>query len=118
AGFSGIPLIEWIFGGFIGQAAILLASISLVLTFIAFRKRQAVWARVFAGFQVTMILLAATYRHYPELILFKHGGGLSLIEHAGNTSTVTVLAWALLLGSVFILPFLFYLMRVFGNRPS
>lgn len=116
ASLSDIPLIEWIFGDFIGRAAIFLATVSLILTFIAFKKRRAIAARILAGFQVTMILLAATYQHYPELVLFKNGGGLSLIEHAGNAKTVTSLAWALLLGSVFILPFLFHLMRVFSKR--
>lgn len=113
---SGIPLVEWIFGARIGQAAILLATISLLLTFIAFNRRKVIAVRILAGFQVTMILLAATYQHYPELVLFKNGGGLSLIEHAGNTKTLTALAWALLAGSVLILPFLFYLMHVFSKR--
>ncbi|MFC3197523.1 cytochrome d ubiquinol oxidase subunit II [Parapedobacter deserti] len=116
AASSGIPLIAWIFGDIIGQVAILLATVSLGLTFVAYRKRRAIAARILAGFQVTMILLAATYQHYPELVLFKDGGGLSLIEHAGNSETITALAWALLLGSVFILPFLFHLMRVFSRR--
>ncbi|RQP18620.1 cytochrome d ubiquinol oxidase subunit II [Parapedobacter defluvii] len=116
--YSKIPLIEWIFGGAIGQLAIGLATVSLVLTFLAFRKRKAVVSRILAGFQVVMILLAATYQHYPELVLFKNGQGLSLLDHAGDEKTIRALAWALLLGSVLILPFLFYLMRVFGNRPA
>lgn len=115
---SGIPLVQWIFGGAIGQVAISLATISLAFTFVAFKRKRAIAVRILAGFQVTMILLAATYQHYPELILFKHGGGLSLIEHSGSTKTITSLAWALLLGSIFILPFLFHLMRVFGKKSS
>ncbi|MGK6351351.1 cytochrome d ubiquinol oxidase subunit II [Parapedobacter sp. DT-150] len=113
---SGIPLVEWIFGDVIGQVAILSATISVVFTFVAFNKRSAITARLLAGFQVSMILLAATYQHYPELILFKDGSGLSLTEHAGSTKTIIALAWALLLGSPLILPFLFYLMRVFGKQ--
>ncbi len=116
AAYSDIPLIDWIFGDWIGQVAILLATISLAFTFAAFKRRKAVNARLLAGFQVVMILLAATYQHYPELILFKDGTGLSLIADAGNGKTIDTLAWALLLGSLLILPFLFYLMRVFGKR--
>jgi len=118
AAYSEIPLIDWIFGGTIGQVAIASATLSLALTFVAFNRKKAIAARILAGFQVVMILLAATYQHYPELVLFKDGGGLSLIEHTGNAKTITSLAWALLLGSLFILPFLFYLMRVFGKRSS
>lgn len=114
--YSGIPLTNWIFGGIVGQLAIATATLSLALTFVAFRRRNASAVRILAGFQVVMILLAATYQHYPVLILFRNGDGLSLIEHAENTKTITALAWALLLGSILILPFLFYLMRVFGKR--
>jgi len=116
--YSDIPLIEWIFGGIIGQAAIGLATISLALTFMAFKRKKAIASRILAGFQAVMILLAATYQHYPELVLFKNGGGLSLLSHAGDEKTITALAWALLAGSIFILPFLFYLMRVFGRRST
>jgi len=114
--YSNIPLIKWIFGGVIGQLAIGLATLSLMLTFVAFRRRKATASRVLAGFQVVMILLAATYQHYPELVLFKNGDGLSLLHHIGDKKTIVALAWALLIGSIFILPFLFYLMRVFGNK--
>lgn len=114
---SNIPLIEWIFGGAIGQLAIGMATVSLALTFIAFKRRKAIASRILAGFQVVMILLAATYQHYPELVLFKNGDGLSLLDHAGDQKTINALAWALLAGSVLILPFLFYLMRVFGSKP-
>lgn len=118
AAYTNIPLIEWIFGGTVGQLAIGLATISLVFTFIAFKRKQATTSRVLAGFQVVMILLAATYQHYPELVLFKNGEGLSLLDHAGDEKTIRGLAWALLIGSVLILPFLFYLMRVFGNKET
>ncbi len=116
--YSNIPLIEWIFGGFIGQLAIGLATLSLVFTFAAFRRKKATASRVLAGFQVVMILLAATYQHYPELVLFKSDEGLSLLEHTGDRKTIIALAWTLLAGSIFILPFLFYLMRVFGNKSA
>jgi len=116
--YSDIPLFEWIFGGLIGQLAIALATVSLAITFIAFRRKKVTALRMLAGFQVVMILLAATYQHYPELVLFSDGKGLSLLEHAGDVKTINALGWALLSGSVFILPFLFYLMRVFGNRQK
>lgn len=116
--YSNIPLTAWIFGGVIGQLAITLATISVAVLFWAFKHRKAVLMRLLAGFQVMMILIAATYQHYPNLILFKDGSTLSLLEHAGSEKTINSLAWALLLGSIFILPSLFYLMRAFHKSES
>jgi cytochrome d ubiquinol oxidase subunit II len=113
---SDIPLVNWIFGGNIGIVAILFASLSLITLFFNFNKDRPNILRMLAGFQVIMILVAATYSHYPNLILFKDGTYLSLITHSGKDATMAGLGWALLLGSVFILPFLFYLIYSFKSR--
>ncbi len=114
---SGIPLVNWIVGDLWGQLAVLLASLSLVALFVALNRRSVLWMRLLAGFQVVMILFAATYRHYPHLILLKNGGDLSLTDHHGGLASIDALGWALVLGSIFILPALFYLMYAFrGNR--
>ena len=107
--FSGIPLFTWIFGDVIGIVSISLASLSLFTLFRNFNKGRPNLLRILAGFQIVMILVAATYSHYPNIILFKDGSYLSLTEHAGTEKTMQSLGWALLSGSVFILPFLVYL---------
>ena len=114
--FSGIPLFTWIFGDRIGIIAISLASLSLITLFMNFNKGRTNLLRMLAGFQVIMILVAATYSHYPNIILFKDGSYLSLLEHAGTQKTMESLGWALVIGSIFILPFLGYLMYSFKNR--
>ena len=63
-----------------------------------------------------MILLAITYIHYPNIVLLKDGTYLSLTEHQGHTKTIESLGWALLVGSIFILPALFYLIYSFQKR--
>ena len=113
---SGIPLFNWIFGEATGIVAITLASLSLITLFINFNKGRPNLLRILAGFQVVMILVAATYSHYPNIILFKDGSYLSLIEHAGGQKTMQSLGWALLIGSVFILPFLVYLIYSFKTK--
>jgi cytochrome d ubiquinol oxidase subunit II len=113
---EGIPLLQWIFSGTIGQVAILLASMSLVWLFFSFNKNKPNRLRVLAAFQVVMILVAVTYQHYPNIVLFKDGGFLSLTEHQGSEKTMASLGWALLIGSVFILPALFYLMYSFKKK--
>lgn len=113
---EGIPLLHWIFSGTIGQVAILLASLSLAWLFFSFNKNKPNRLRVLAAFQVVMILVAVTYQHYPNIVLFKDGGFLSLTEHQGSEKTMASLGWALLIGSVFILPALFYLMYSFKKK--
>lgn len=111
-----VPLLEWIFGKPAGQIVIALATISVGILIYALKKRNVLLMRICAAFQVLMILVAATYRHYPDVVLLKDGSVLSLLEHAGAEKTVSALALALLLGSIFILPFLGYLLYSFHQK--
>ena len=113
---EGIPLMDWVFGNIVGIIAISAATLSLVLLWYLLYKGKSNIIRVLAGFQVTMILLTTTYRHYPNIVILKNGGYLSLIEHSGHEKTIHALALALLIGSVFILPALFYLIYSFQKK--
>lgn len=115
---EGIPLIEWVFGNGIGIAAIAAATISLVVFWYLLGKGKTMILRILAGFQVSMILLTTTYRHFPNIIILKNGGYLSLLEHRGHDKTIEALAWALIIGSVFILPALVYLIYSFQKKAS
>ncbi|WP_343689350.1 cytochrome d ubiquinol oxidase subunit II [Chitinophaga sp.] len=111
---EGIPLDKWMFDNPVGIIAIFAAILSLaVLWYMLLRKGKVIIIRVLAGFQVTMILLAITIRHYPNIVILKGGQYLSLLEHAGQEKTIQSLAMALLLGSLLILPALFYLLYSF-----
>jgi cytochrome d ubiquinol oxidase subunit II len=79
------------------------------------KNRKLLPVRALAGFQVIMILVAATYQHNPDIILLGNGQHLSLLEHIAAPKTISALGWALMLGSLFILPFLFYLMFSFSK---
>ncbi|MHA4806763.1 cytochrome d ubiquinol oxidase subunit II [Flavitalea flava] len=115
---EGVPLTEWIFGNPVGLIAITAAALSLILLWILLFKKKTRILRVLAGFQVTMILLAITYRHYPNIVLLSHGRSLSLLGQQGYDKPIAVLGWALLLGSIFILPALFYLIYSFNKKPA
>ena len=116
--YENIPLIDWVFGSWVGVAGIVAASLSLVVLWYWVAKGESKYIRVLAGFQVTMILLVTTIRHFPNIVLLKNGGYLSLLEHHGQEKTIEVLAVALLAGSIFILPALFYLMYSFQKEPK
>ena len=113
-----IPLIDWVFKNTIGLSAIILATLSLVLLWYLLIKGKTKVLRILAGFQVTMILLAISYAHFPNFIRFKDGSAISLHESIAPLKTVQSLGWALLLGSVFILPFLGYLFYKFQKKEE
>ncbi|BAV04489.1 cytochrome bd-I ubiquinol oxidase subunit 2 apoprotein [Filimonas lacunae] len=115
---EGIPLVDWIFGNAVGIAAITAASLSLVLLWYLLLKGKTKVLRILAGFQVTMILITTTFKHFPNIVILKGGGHLSLMEHHGHDKTLQALGMALLLGSLFILPALFYLIYSFQKKTA
>jgi len=115
---ENIPLIEWVFGNWVGRIAIFSATLSLVLMWYLLYQGKTFLLRPLAGFQVTMILLTTTYRHFPNIIILKNGGYLSLMEHSGQEKTIDALGMALLLGSILILPALFYLIYSFQKKEE
>ena len=71
-----------------------------------------------AAFQVAMILIALTYAHFPTIIILKDGTTVSLLESIAPVKTMTALGSALLIGSILILPALFYLYYSFQKEES
>lgn len=118
AWLENIPLLSWIFSDVPGIIAIVLATISLGIMFYMLNKNRPILLRILAGFQVTMILFAATYSHFPDIILLKGGENLSLLTHQGQQKTMETLGLALLIGSVFILPALGYLIYSFQKKTD
>lgn len=116
--FSDIPLTKWIFSKPLGVMSISFATIALGLILRAMHNRKLLPVRALAGFQIIMILVAATYQHNPNIILLGNGEQLSLLRHIATEKTISVLGWGLILGSIFILPFLFYLMFSFTKAKG
>lgn len=113
-----IPLLYWILSDVPGVVALVLATISLIIMFYYLNRNNPVLLRILAGFQVTMILFAATYSHFPDIVLLKGGQNLSLLTHQGQHKTIAALGYALLIGSVFILPALCYLIYSFQKKSG
>jgi cytochrome bd ubiquinol oxidase subunit II len=118
AAYDHVPLTKWLFGNVLGNTAIVAALISLIIQWRLIRRGKNTIIRITAGFQVAMILLATTFFHYPRIILLSGGEYLSLMEHHGEDKAIQSLALALLIGSVFILPALFYLIYSFQKKPA
>lgn len=118
AAMDQIPLQDWIFKNSVGLLAITLASLSLILLWFLLLKGKTKILRLLAGFQVTMILLAISYAHFPNFIRLKNGSSISLFETVGPPKTIYSLGLALLLGSILILPFLGYLFYKFQKKEE
>ena len=116
--WKNIPLFDWITSEIYGFIAVGLATVSILLLIKDLRKGKDSFTKVYAALIVMMILFAVSYSHFPNLVLFKDGSTLSLIRDIGAISTINMLGWALLLGSVFILPFFFYLMYSFNKKQK
>jgi cytochrome d ubiquinol oxidase subunit II len=113
-----IPLADWVFGNPVGITAISAATISLIILWWLIYHGRSKSLRLLAGFQITMILITITYKHYPNIVILKNGGYLSLIENKGADKAIDALGLALLIGSVFILPALIYLIYSFQKRDG
>lgn len=113
-----VPLVDWVLKNPVGLTAIVLASLSLILLWYLLIKGKTKVLRLLAGFQVTMILVAISFAHFPNFIRLKNGDAISLYETIAPIKTVNTLGWALLLGSVLILPFLGYLFYKFQQKEE
>lgn len=116
AWIDGIPLMNWIFGNTMGLIAVLAATASLIVLWVLIYSGNAIMIRLLAGFQVTMILLAIGYAHFPDFIVVKNGTNLTLLDHRATMQTINALGWALLIGTIFIIPALFYLYYKFRHK--
>jgi cytochrome d ubiquinol oxidase subunit II len=116
--FDKVPLFKWVFENKIAVIAVVFASLSLVLLWYLLLKGKTKILRLLAGFQVTMILLAISYAHFPNFIRLKNGDTISLFESIAPVKTVQSLGWALVLGSFLILPFLGYLFYKFQQKED
>jgi cytochrome bd ubiquinol oxidase subunit II len=110
-----VPLVNWVFGNMAGLSAVIVATLSLGALWYYIYQRKIWLPRILASFQVAMILLALTAAHFPDFIILRSGSNLSLFVHQAPQSTMRTLGYALLIGSVFILPALYYLYYSFKN---
>lgn len=116
AGIENIPLANWIFGNVVSLTAVISAAISLLALWLLIYYGKKKIVRVFAAFQVTMILLSVGYTHFPNLVMVKGGQNLSLLANHAPDKTIEDLGLGLLIGSLLILPSLFYLFYSFQKK--
>jgi cytochrome d ubiquinol oxidase subunit II len=118
AGVEGVPLLRWIIGDAVALVAVILATVSLILLWKWINRKSPIVLRILVAFQVSMILLAITYAHFPNVVLTSSGENFSLLADHAPYKTMQALGWALIIGSAFILPALFYLYYSFQKNED
>ncbi|HTJ48009.1 MAG TPA: cytochrome d ubiquinol oxidase subunit II [Cyclobacteriaceae bacterium] len=119
ASLDHIPLLQWIFYSPVGLTAVIAATGSLaIMWYLILYRNKSLIIRPFVAFQVVMILLAISYAHFPDVIIIRGGENLSLFNTMAPNKTMDALGWALILGSIFILPALFYLYYSFQKHEE
>ena len=68
---ESIPLMKWIFGNTMGLVVVLLAIVALIILWFKLNRGDVKYIRLLAGFIVTMLLIAVTYAHFPDIVLLK-----------------------------------------------
>lgn len=115
---GNIHLARWIFENPVSLTAVIAATLSLGLLWLFIYRGKRKIIRLFAAFQVTMILLSVGYKNFPDLVIIKSGQNLSLLSLHATSKTIEDLGLGLLVGSIIILPSLFYLYYSFQKKDE
>jgi cytochrome d ubiquinol oxidase subunit II len=113
AGIDGLNLVSQFLDSAIAITCVLLATVSLPVMWVLLKKEKVILSRLAAGFQVCMIMFAWFIIQFPVIIKTSGSEDLTFYNAAAPESTLNALGWALIIGSLFILPALYYLMRTF-----
>lgn len=101
----------------VSLAVMALATLLFVALWFTVRARRGWLTRVVAGGQVSLILIGWLMLYAPNAVTTAQGP-LSFYEQAAPQATLRQLVIALLVGSLFIFPSLFYLLQVFKVRRA
>lgn len=118
AEWDGISLMRELLQNTITLMILLSASVSLIFLWINLEKGKAILVRLLAGFQITLILFAFGFLFFPDFIVIKGGENISLYNAAAIGKPMETLGWSLLIGSIFILPSLGYLIYSFQRSKN
>jgi cytochrome d ubiquinol oxidase subunit II len=110
---DGIELMSLILLEPITLMILLVATVAIVILWFQLENGKRKVSRFLSGFVVIAILTAFGYHYFPDIVIIQNGLNLSVFNAAAVGKPIDSLAWALLIGSLFILPSLFYLMFSF-----
>lgn len=117
---DGLPLASMFLSDAFASACMALATLLLWPLRKSLRGDRVQLARILAAVQVALVLLGWFKLQFPALIVSRLAAteSLTIYNSAAPESVLKSLLGALLVGSVFIFPALFYLMRIFKRRAG
>ncbi len=113
AQWSGLNLFLLFYNSWIAIAAVVLATAILPPLWITLQQSKILIPRILAGTQILLILFAWFWVQYPIVIKIQEALPLTFQNSAAPDSTLLQLVIALVIGSLIILPFLYFLMKTF-----
>jgi cytochrome d ubiquinol oxidase subunit II len=113
AELEGITLVSLLVYEPVTLSILLMATMAIIILWFQLEKGSRKVSRLLSGFVVSAILMAFGYHYFPDVIITQTGENLSVFNSAALGKPIESLAWALLIGSLFILPSLFYLLFSF-----
>ena len=111
-----VPLVGLLLSEGITLGILLLATLAMILLWVQLPRAGRLLSRTLAGFVITAILSAFGYHYFPDIVITSSGENLSVFNAAAVGKPIETLAWSLLIGSVFILPALGYLIYSFQRE--
>lgn len=115
---DGVPLVGLLLEEIITLGILLLATLAMIFLWNSLKGGNQIVVRLLSGFVVSAILVAFGYHYFPDLVVIKSGENLSFFNSSAIGKPIDTLAWALLIGSIFILPSLFYLVYSFQKNKG
>lgn len=110
--YREIPFVNKFLTNAYAIPAIVLSAVLLFPLWKSVRGGKHILSRTYAGLQVVLILFAALFPQFPNL-LFTTNSTISIMDNVAPDSVVKVLGITLLIGGFVILPGLFHLLKSF-----
>lgn len=116
AQFNGLPLFRMYINSWFAISMVILATASIPVLWWSLNNEKIILSRSLAAGQVIAVMLAWFWVQMPVVIRQVGPTDLTFHNSAAPDATLWQLLWALVIGSCIILPFLYYLMRVFKGE--
>ena len=116
SGTEGRQLLAQFSGSWPSLVMVALATLMIPLLWISLKKNQVVQSRIWAGGQITLIILGIIWNRFPVLLSYTNGHELTVWNTKAPEATLQSLTIALVIGSLTIFPSLYFLLRTFSKQ--
>lgn len=113
AEFNGLPLFSMYVNSWFALMMVIFATLLIPILWWSLQQEKIILSRMLAAGQVIAVMLAWFWVQMPVVIRQTGAADLTFYNSVAPDATLWQLFWALVVGSCIILPFLYYLMKVF-----